>query len=80
MPLGFVLKLCSFSQGGGTTMSLLREIQNELARSGADVTAVLRKCKILAARLGSAEFAKWVDFHLGGYPEDQPIPEYRQLA
>jgi AbiTii len=60
-------------------MSLLREIQNELARSDADVVAVLRKCKILAARLKSAEFAKWVDWEIGGYPEDQALPEYRKL-
>ena len=44
------------------------------------MTAVLRKCKILAARLKSAEFAKWVDWELDGYPKDQPLPEYRQLT
>jgi hypothetical protein len=57
-------------------MSLLREIQNDLSSSGSDVPTVLRKCKILAARLGSNELASWVDFELNGYPESQPIPEY----
>lgn len=33
-------------------MSLLRDIQNDLASAENDVTTVLRKCKILAARLG----------------------------
>jgi|ERR1035441_2509922 hypothetical protein len=61
-------------------MSLLREIQNDLAREGGDVTTVLRKCKILAARLGSDEFAQWVDWELNGYPKSQPTPEYRGLA
>ena len=60
-------------------MSLLRDIQNELANPGSDVTSVLRKCKILAARLGSQEFSRWVDWELNGYPESQPTPEYRKL-
>jgi hypothetical protein len=61
-------------------MSLLREIQDELSKPETDVTAVLRKCKILAARLKSTEFAQWVEWELGGYPKDQPIPEYRRLT
>jgi hypothetical protein len=61
-------------------MSLLRDIQNDLASQGGDVTAVLRKCKILAARLGSREFADWVNWELGGYPDQQATPEYRRLA
>ncbi len=61
-------------------MSLLRDIQNDLAGQSEDVTAVLRKCKILSARLGSREFADWVRWELGGYPEEQPTPEYRRLA
>jgi hypothetical protein len=61
-------------------MSLLREIQQDLASANGDVTTVLRKCKILAARLGSSEFAQWVDWELNGYPESQPTPEYRRLA
>lgn len=59
-------------------MSLLREIQ-DLASGNEDVATVLRKCKILAARLGSSEFSQWVDWELNGYPESQPIPEYRRL-
>lgn len=61
-------------------MSLLRDIQNELARSDVDVTAVLRKCKILAARLKSAEFAQWIGWELEGYPQTQALPAYRRLS
>src|ERR1035438_8104557 len=61
-------------------MSLLREIQSELSRSGVDVVAVLRKCKILAARLGSPEFSRWVDWELNGYPESEAVPEYRKVT
>jgi hypothetical protein len=60
-------------------MSLLREIQNDLGSEGGDVTTVLRKCKILASRLGSDEFAQWVDGELNGYPPSQPTPPYRRL-
>jgi len=60
-------------------MSLLRDIQKDLASAGADVISVLRKCKVLAARLSSDELARWVDFELDGFPEFQPIPEYRRL-
>ena len=61
-------------------MSLLRDIQNDLAGVTGDVTTVLRKCKILAARLGSDDFAQWVEWELNGYPESQPTPGYRRLG
>ena len=55
-------------------MSLLRDIQTDLASPGGDVASVLRKCKILAVRLRSEEFALWVKWELDGYPESQPTP------
>jgi hypothetical protein len=61
-------------------MSLLREIQDEIARSHSDITSLLLKCKILASRLGSAELADWVKWELSGYAADQPVPEYRLLS
>lgn len=60
--------------------TLLREIETEISNSGTDLAAILRKCKILAARLGSEEFARWVSSELDGYSEDQPIPPYRRLT
>ncbi len=61
-------------------MSLLREIQHDIASGDVDVATLLRKCKILAARLGSDQFAQWVERELNGYPESQSTPEYRRLA
>jgi hypothetical protein len=61
-------------------MSLLRDIQNALASEACDVGVVLRKCKILAARLGSDEFGAWVSDELDGYPDAKPVPEYRRLT
>src|SRR6266508_2611236 len=60
-------------------MSLLREIQDDLSTKDIDLTSVLRKCKILAARLGSEEFARWVNLELNGYPDGEAVPEYRRL-
>lgn len=60
-------------------MTLLRQIQDELASSDVDVAAVLRKCKILARRLHSDEFAQWVDWELNGYPADAEVPAYRTV-
>ena len=61
-------------------MTLLQEIQAETSSSGGDLATILRKCKILAARLGSEEFARWITWELDGYPDDQPIPSYRRIA
>lgn len=57
-------------------MSLLREIQ-DLATSDCDMANLLRKCKILAAGLGSRTFSQWLEWELNGYPEEQTLPEYR---
>ena len=61
-------------------MSLLRDIQTELSTAAPDLPSVLRKCKILAARLGSEEFGQLVEFELSGYPEERPLPNYRHLT
>lgn len=58
-------------------MSLLRDIQSAAVNSGTPVTELLRRCKILAARLGSEEFGLWVDQELNGYQTTDGLPEYR---
>ena len=45
-------------------MSLLREIQNAAIDGGVKLQTLLRKCKVLAARLGNDEFSQWVDAEL----------------
>ena len=60
-------------------MSLLREIQDGAASDNVSASVVLRKCKILAARLKSQEFAQWIDLELNGYNENVDIPAYRIL-
>jgi AbiTii len=48
-------------------MTLLREIQAAATDSKTDIATVLRKAKILAARLQNLEFRSWVDQELNGY-------------
>ena len=58
-------------------MSLLEEIQNEAVDSNSDLGMLLRKCKILAARLRSEPLENWLIWESNGYPEDVQVPEYR---
>jgi hypothetical protein len=58
-------------------MSLLREIKNAAIESNTDLVTLLRKCKVLAARLGSQEFGMWVENELSGYKSEDNLPEYR---
>lgn len=60
-------------------MSLLREIQSAAVDQNGDVATLLRKCKILAVRLGNEEFKTWVDRELNGYANVEELPPYRIL-
>lgn len=60
-------------------MSLLRDIQNAVVDANVDISIVLRKCKVLAARLGNEAFKKWVDQELNGYQNKDTLPDYRIL-
>jgi len=60
-------------------MSLLKDIQNAAIDANADVIVLLRKCKVLAARLGNSDFKNWVEHELNGYPSKDELPQYRIL-
>lgn len=60
-------------------MTLLREIQDAATRSDASLSDLLRKCLVLAARLGHAELRAWVERELNGYRKDDTLPDYRVL-
>jgi len=60
-------------------MSLLREIQADLADTQTSLESVLLKSKILASRLGSDDLRQWLDFELSGYPDLDDLPDYRIL-
>jgi hypothetical protein len=60
-------------------MSLLRQIQDAAIDSTVDIPSLLRKCKVLAARLGNDDFKRWLDNELSGYSSKDELPEYRVL-
>jgi len=58
-------------------MSLLRGIQNDVIDINVDISVILRKCKVLAVRLGNEPFENWVDQELNGYKNKKILPDYR---
>lgn len=58
-------------------MSLIEEIQQEAVDSKCDLGALLRKCKVLAARLGSQSLEDWLIWESNGYPDHVDVPDYR---
>lgn len=60
-------------------MTLLQEIEQGAASADMSLSTLLRKCLILASRLGSRPATEWVERELNGYPNDVTLPEYRYL-
>jgi hypothetical protein len=60
-------------------MKLLDELVASLSREQPSLTDALIKTKVLLYRLGQKELVGWVNLELTGYPEDVPVPEYRNL-
>lgn len=58
-------------------MSLLKQIQDSAADSTSDLSATLRRCKILAARLDSKPLEEWLRWESDGYPAEAELPDYR---
>jgi hypothetical protein len=59
-------------------LSLLKKIQNAAVESGSDLGEILRRCKVLAAHLGSKPLEDWLLWESNGYPENQAVPTYRR--
>lgn len=60
-----------------TTPSLLRELQNLATDDKAKTKTLLLKAQILAARIGHDDFETWLRREVDGYPEKEPLPDYR---
>lgn len=58
-------------------MSLITEIQQAAVEKGTDLATLLRKCKVLATRLGSVPLEDWVLHESNGYPPGMDLPDYR---
>ena len=58
-------------------MSLLTSIIDAATAPDVDAASLLRKVKVVAARLGTDELSGWVDHELNGYTSDAKLPPYR---
>jgi len=58
-------------------MTLLRDIQTDATDPDISISTLLRKAKILAARLQNLEFENWVNRELDGYENSKDLPSYR---
>jgi hypothetical protein len=58
--------------------SHIEQLQIGATDGSSPVGDLLRKAK-LASKLKAIEFAKWADFDLNGYTEEQSPPLYRQV-
>lgn len=58
-------------------MPLLEDIQNDAVGSTSDLGSLLRKCKLLASRLGSKPLEDWLVWESNGDPADVEVPDYR---
>lgn len=58
-------------------MTLLEDIQSSAIDGKSDLGALLRKCKLLAARLGSQPLEAWIIWESNGYPDEVAVPDYR---
>ena len=53
------------------------EIQSAAVEGKTDLGTILRKCKVLAARLGNQPLEQWVLWESNGYPAGIEVPDYR---
>ncbi len=58
-------------------MTILEDIQNAAVDGKSDLATLLRKCKLLAVRLGSKPLEDWVIWESNGYPDNVGVPAYR---
>ena len=58
-------------------MILIEEIQAATVDQSNDLGTILRKCKLLAARLGSQPLETWLIYESNGYPPELDVPDYR---
>ncbi len=61
-------------------MSLLQQIQEALVNEKSDLSTVLLKLRLLAAKLGSDILEEWVKHESEGYPKEIDVPSYRVIG
>src|ERR1700722_15527100 len=60
--------------------SLVEQLQAEALDSSVPVEDLLRKAKIVAAKLDLPDFLTWIEKELGGYSPGDAVPAYRVVS
>lgn len=60
--------------------SLIAEFQRDIVSGVTGVTDLLRKAKLIAAKLNLPVMEEWVEHELDGYPEEMAVPKYRYMT
>jgi hypothetical protein len=60
--------------------SAVNDLQRGIVDGKDSLTQLLRKAKLIAAKLNLADVEEWVDLELNGYPEGKERPAYREVA
>lgn len=61
-------------------MKLLNEIIDGASGEDMPISTLLRKCLVLASRLGSEPAQDWVNWELEGYEKGVSVPDYRRIG
>ena len=59
---------------------LVIELQRDIIENRLDTISILRKAKLIAAKLSLNDFNQWIDYELNGYDNHADIPEYRNIV
>jgi hypothetical protein len=59
---------------------LVLQLQAEALDQNSRIADLMRKSKVVAVKLGLADFKAWVDNEINGYPNLDDLPDYRKLA
>lgn len=57
---------------------LVLQLQAEALGQNVRISDLLRKSKVVAVKLGLAEFGAWVENETNGYPDIKYLPDYRK--
>ena len=56
------------------------KIIKELANGVINTTTALKRAKVLFSELKNETLLNWVNYEISGYPENNPLPDYRILS
>lgn len=60
--------------------SAVNDLQRAIVDGQQSLTQLLRKTKLIAAKLGLEDVEKWADSELNGYSENSELPKYRHFV